>query len=71
MKIIELRAENFKRLSAVRIRPDGSLFQIGGRNAQGKSSVLDAVQAALGGLEAVPDRPIRNGAWHAAAVEGR
>ena len=42
MKIIELQAENVKRLKAVDITPDGTLQVIGGRNAQGKSSVLDA-----------------------------
>lgn len=61
MKIIELRAENFKRLKAVEIRPDGSLVVVRGRNAQGKSSVLDAIWAALGGKRAVPPKPIREG----------
>lgn len=62
MRIVELRAENFKRLRAVRIRPDRSLVQIVGRNAQGKSSVLDAVWVALGGKDAAPDKPVRDGA---------
>ena len=47
MKIVELRAENVKRLKAVEITPDGTLQVIGGRNAQGKSSVLDAIWLAL------------------------
>ena len=37
MKIIELQAENVKRLKAVEITPDGTLQVIGGKNAQGKS----------------------------------
>lgn len=61
MKIIELRAENFKRLRAVEIAPDGTLQVIGGRNAQGKSSVLDAIWSALGGGKANPEKPIRDG----------
>ena len=61
MKIIELRAENFKRLRAVEIAPDGTVQVIGGRNAQGKSSVLDAIWAALGGGKANPGKPIRDG----------
>lgn len=58
MKIIELRAENVKRLKAVQIEPDGTLQVIGGRNAQGKSSVLDAIWLALGGGKAAKDTPL-------------
>lgn len=61
MHIVELRAENFKRLKAVRIAPSEGLQQITGRNAQGKSSVLDAVFAALGGAKGEPIKPIRDG----------
>lgn len=61
LKIIELRAENFKRLKAVEIKPDGSLVIIHGKNAAGKSSVLDAIWAAVGGKKAVPPKPIREG----------
>lgn len=63
MKIVELRAENVKRLRAVEIRPDGTLQVVGGRNAQGKSSVLDAIWLALGGGKAARETsmPIREG----------
>lgn len=63
MKIIELRAENVKRLKAVDITPDGTLQVIGGRNAQGKSSVLDSIWLALGGGKAGKEtvQPIRDG----------
>ena len=63
MKIIRLTAENVKRLKAVEITPDGSLQVIGGRNAQGKSSVLDAIWLTLGGGTAAREttRPIRDG----------
>ena len=47
MKIVSLRAENIKRLKAVEIRPDGNMVEITGRNAQGKSSVLDAIWWAI------------------------
>lgn len=62
LHVIELHAENFKRLRAVRIKPDGNFVQITGRNAQGKSSVLDALWALLGGKDASPKKPIREGA---------
>lgn len=61
MKITKLEVENFKRLRAVTIEPDGSLVRITGRNGQGKSSTLDAIEAALGGAKSAPDRPIRDG----------
>ena len=61
MKIIKLKAENVKRLEAVTITPDGNLVVIGGRNAQGKTSVLDSITYALAGALSHPDRPIRDG----------
>lgn len=61
MKIVSLVAENFKRLKAVEIKPDGSMVVITGRNAQGKSSILDSIFAAVGGADAVPSKPIRKG----------
>jgi len=63
MKIIQFSAENVKRLRAVEITPDGAIQVIAGRNAQGKSSVLDAIWLALGGGAAAraTARPIRDG----------
>jgi len=60
-RIVSLVAQNIKRLKAVRIRPDGAVVQITGRNAQGKSSVLDSIAMALGGKGSIPEAPIRNG----------
>lgn len=62
MKIIRLQAENFKRLKAVSITPEGNIVQISGKNGQGKSSVLDSIWSALGGAEVLPKKPIREGA---------
>lgn len=62
MKIIQLTAENVKKLTAVQINPDGNLVQITGKNGQGKTSVLDSIWWALGGTEGVQAQPIRNGA---------
>lgn len=63
MKIIKLSAENVKRLRAVEITPDGNTVIIAGRNAQGKSSVLDAIWMALAGGSGSKEtsRPIRDG----------
>ena len=63
VKILRLTAENFKRLRAVEIVPDPktNLIQVRGRNGQGKSSVLDAIWAAVGGADAAPSKPVRRG----------
>jgi len=61
MKIINLQAENIKRLKAVDITPSGDLFEVGGKNGQGKTSVLDAIWWGLGGAAGVQATPIRDG----------
>nr|MBA2684747.1 AAA family ATPase [Gemmatimonadaceae bacterium] len=62
MRITKFQAENFKKLRVVEINPgDGAVVPIRGRNAQGKSSVLDAIQAALGGKSVMPSKPVRSG----------
>ncbi len=60
MNIIELKAENFKRLEAVSISPE-QVNIISGKNAQGKSSVLDAIEFCLTGPSKDIPRPIREG----------
>lgn len=62
VKISSLELENVKRIRAVQIQPtaDG-LTVIGGRNGQGKTSVLDAIAWALGGNKLKPDNPNRDG----------
>ncbi|MFK5600211.1 AAA family ATPase [Methylobacterium sp. HMF5984] len=61
MKIVQLQAENVKRLRAVSIEPDGNIVEITGRNGQGKSSVLDAIWWALSGTTHIQAVPIRKG----------
>lgn len=68
MKIIRLEAENTKRLRAIEIMPKGDLVIVGGRNGQGKSSTLDAIEMALGGAGTIPPEPIRRGARKARIV---
>ena len=62
MKIIELIAENYKKLRVVEITPKGHVVQITGKNGQGKTSVLDAIWTALAGAKATPEKPVRKGA---------
>lgn len=71
LRVVRLEAENFKRLKAVDITPDpdAATVTIAGRNAQGKSSVIDAIWAALANAVhakgAGTVRPIRDGETHA------
>lgn len=60
-RIVNFQAENFKRLKVVNITPDGNVVQITGANGHGKSSVLDAIYAALAGATALPGKPVRKG----------
>jgi DNA repair exonuclease SbcCD ATPase subunit len=65
MRILKLTASNYKKLKAVEITPDANMQIISGANAAGKSAVLDAIWAALGGSDAVKGtgttEPIREG----------
>lgn len=62
LHIVELRVENFKRLKAVRIAPQsGKMVKLVGRNGHGKTSVIDAVAAGLGGKDYLPAVPVRVG----------
>lgn len=61
--INELQVENLKRIKAVKLEPSASgLTVIGGKNGQGKTSVLDAIAWALGGEKFRPTNPKRDGA---------
>lgn len=63
-RIIRLESTNYKRLKAVEIAPDpgGNLVIVAGKNGQGKSSILDSITAALGGVNAkTTPKPIRDG----------
>lgn len=68
MRILQLTSENIKRLKVVQITPSGELVVIGGRNGQGKSSVLDSIEMALGGKRSAPSKPVRTGEEEARIV---
>ena len=62
MKINKLEIENVKRVKAVKIEPsENGLTIIGGRNNQGKTSVLDSIAWALGGDRYRPSQAVREG----------
>jgi DNA repair exonuclease SbcCD ATPase subunit len=62
VKINQLQIENVKRVKAVKIEPtQNGLTIIGGKNENGKTSVLDAIAWALGGDKFKPSEPQREG----------
>ncbi len=61
MRILELRAENLKKITVVAITPKKRMVEISGRNGAGKTSVLDSIWWALGGESNIQDAPIRAG----------
>lgn len=70
MKITSLELENVKRVMALRLEPaPNGLTVIGGRNAQGKTSVLDGIAAALGGAKYLGTNLTRNGAMNPAKIK--
>lgn len=62
IKINKLEIENVKRVKAVSLEPtQNGLTVIGGRNGQGKTSILDSIAWALGGNKYKPSQPHREG----------
>ena len=62
VKINSLELENIKRIKAVKLVPSANgLTILGGKNGQGKTSVLDAIAWALGGERYKPSEPQRQG----------
>lgn len=62
IKINSLEIENVKRIKAVKLEPSqNGLTVIGGKNNQGKTSVLDSIAWALGGDKFKPSQAQRDG----------
>ncbi|MGG2111943.1 AAA family ATPase [Lysinibacillus pakistanensis] len=62
IKINKLEIENVKRVKAVKIEPTANgLTIVGGKNNQGKTSVLDAIAWGLGGNRYRPSQATREG----------
>lgn len=62
IKINKFEIENVKRVKAVKVEPSANgLTIVGGKNNQGKTSVLDAIAWALGGNRYRPSQATREG----------
>jgi DNA repair exonuclease SbcCD ATPase subunit len=70
VKIARLEVENVKRVQVVQVEPrETGLTILGGRNKQGKTSVLDAIMWALGGASYKPSQTKRVGSAAEARVQ--
>lgn len=63
MKITAVHVRNWKRLREVDLKLDSDRYivLVGGKNGQGKSSLLEALTAAFAGKSALPAEPVRKG----------
>lgn len=68
MRIFGLKAENFKRIKLIDIKPKGNVIVVSGKNGQGKSSLLDSFFSALAGKDGNVPMPIREGEKKAEVV---
>ncbi len=72
VKIIQLDITDFKRIKAFNITPEQvGTTVIGGKNAQGKTSVLDALEYLLGGGKHKPTSAQREGAEKPPVIAGK
>ena len=61
-KIVNVFVQNVKKIKMVDITPTGNIVILEGKNAQGKTSILDAIEFALTGKTSLPPKPVRDGA---------
>ncbi len=66
LRVVSLVAQNMLRLSAININwdKDQSVLTLGGANGAGKSSAVNCVAMALGGMALCPEEPIKRGESH-------
>ena len=70
VKINSFKLKNVKRVKAVTYTPTNSgLTVIGGKNGQGKTSILDAIAWALGGAKFEPSMATREGSYNPPKLE--
>lgn len=69
-KITSLQIENVKRVKALHLEPTAAgLTVIGGKNGQGKTSVLDSIAWCCGGNRLAPSNPQRDGSLNPPAID--
>src|SRR5688572_15749391 len=69
LRITSVQIENVKSVKAFHLEPSPlGLTIVGGKNGQGKTSVLDAIAWALGGKKKEPSKAHRNGSMSDPAI---
>ena len=58
-RIVGLKVQNVKKIVAVQVNDLGNSVTVGGKNGNGKSSLLDSIMYALSGGKSQPDEVIR------------
>lgn len=61
MQIVKVTTKGFMGIEFVEVVPKKTVTVIGGRNRQGKTSLLTAIACTLGGKKLCPEKPIRTG----------
>ena len=62
MKIIRLKINNILNLRAIDVRPDPNVNKVSGKNAAGKTNLLETIRFSLLGKRAMPPKPLKEGA---------
>ncbi|UOF77577.1 chromosome segregation protein [Caudoviricetes sp.] len=68
VKIRRATVRDFARIKWAEMKPDRAVVVIGGKNAQGKSSFINALIAGIGGKTFLPEKPVRVGAERSETV---
>jgi len=69
MRITALEIHDYKKIKNIRLEMGPScIVKLVGQNAAGKSSIIDAIAATLGGNSYAPEKPIRKGAKTAEVI---
>ena len=62
MRIIRLKIDNILNLTAIDVRPDKHINKVSGKNAAGKSNLLETIRFSLLGRRSMPPKPLKEGA---------
>ena len=68
MKLVRLTIENYRKIKAAVIDIGKGVTKIGGKNAAGKTTALDAIEEGLAGARSICEKPVRTGEAYARNV---